>query len=56
MGGRDFSIQSQMIAERNHVLVATPGRLADLLRGDEALAKSFRKLHTLVLDEAEPWP
>lgn len=53
MGGRDFSIQSQMIADRTHVLVATPGRLADLLRGDFALAKAFRKLHTLVLDEAD---
>ena len=53
VGGRDFSIQSQMIADRTHVLVATPGRLADLLRGDSELAKAFRKLHTLVLDEAE---
>lgn len=53
VGGRDFSIQSQMIADRTHVIVATPGRLADLLRGDFALAKAFRKLHTLVLDEAE---
>ena len=53
VGGRDFSIQSKMIADRTHVIVATPGRLADLLRGDFALAKAFRKLHTLVLDEAE---
>eukprot|EP00931_Biecheleriopsis_adriatica_P048307 TRINITY_DN2790_c0_g1_i1.p1 TRINITY_DN2790_c0_g1~~TRINITY_DN2790_c0_g1_i1.p1 ORF type:complete len:564 (+),score=114.04 TRINITY_DN2790_c0_g1_i1:74-1765(+) len=53
VGGRDFSIQSQMIAERKHVLVATPGRLADLLRGDFALAKAFKKLRVLVLDEAD---
>ncbi|CAJ1398236.1 unnamed protein product [Effrenium voratum] len=53
VGGRDFSIQSQTIADRSHILVATPGRLADLLRGDFALAKAFRKLHTLVLDEAD---
>eukprot|EP00438_Fugacium_kawagutii_P024046 Skav212909 [mRNA] locus=scaffold374:179912:180340:- [translate_table: standard] len=53
VGGRDFSIQSKMIADRTHVIVATPGRLADLLRGDFALARAFRKLHTLVLDEAE---
>eukprot|EP00435_Cladocopium_sp_Y103_P013203 s4958_g3.t1 len=53
VGGRDFSIQSKMIADRTHVIVATPGRLADLLRGDFALAKAFRKLHTLVLDEAD---
>lgn len=53
VGGRDFSIQSRLIADRTHVLVATPGRLADLLRGDFALARAFRKLHTFVLDEAD---
>mmetsp|Transcript_28838 Transcript_28838/g.67930 ORF Transcript_28838/g.67930 Transcript_28838/m.67930 type:complete len:505 (+) Transcript_28838:43-1557(+) len=53
VGGRDFSIQSRLIADRSHVLVATPGRLADLLRGDFALARAFRKLHTFVLDEAD---
>ena len=55
VGGRDFSIQSRLIADRTHVLVATPGRLADLLRGDFALARAFRKLRTFVLDEAETW-
>ena len=55
VGGRDFSIQSRLIADRTHVLVATPGRLADLLRGDFALARAFRKLHTFVLDEADTW-
>eukprot|EP00933_Yihiella_yeosuensis_P053224 TRINITY_DN5140_c3_g1_i1.p1 TRINITY_DN5140_c3_g1~~TRINITY_DN5140_c3_g1_i1.p1 ORF type:complete len:576 (+),score=115.46 TRINITY_DN5140_c3_g1_i1:73-1728(+) len=53
VGGRDFSIQSQMIADRKHVLVATPGRLADLLRGDYALAQAFRKLKVFVMDEAD---
>mmetsp|Transcript_16251 Transcript_16251/g.38387 ORF Transcript_16251/g.38387 Transcript_16251/m.38387 type:complete len:499 (+) Transcript_16251:54-1550(+) len=53
VGGRDFSIQSRLIADRTHVLVATPGRLADLLRGDFALAKAFRRLRTFVLDEAD---
>lgn len=53
VGGRDFSTQSQMMADRKHVLVATPGRLADLLRGDAALVKAFRKLRFFVLDEAD---
>ena len=55
VGGRDFSIQSRLIADRTHVLVATPGRLADLLRGDFALARAFRKIRTFVLDEADAW-
>merc|ERR1719284_513682 len=40
VGGREMLHQSKMIAERQHVIVATPGRLADLLRGDPDLAKA----------------
>mmetsp|Transcript_103242 Transcript_103242/g.287521 ORF Transcript_103242/g.287521 Transcript_103242/m.287521 type:complete len:392 (+) Transcript_103242:2-1177(+) len=53
IGGRDPALQSRMIAERHHVVVATPGRLADLLRGDPQLARAFRPMRTLVLDEAD---
>jgi len=53
VGGREMQFQSQMIAERKHVIVATPGRLADLLRGDPLLTKSFSHLRMLVLDEAD---
>mmetsp|Transcript_68001 Transcript_68001/g.189915 ORF Transcript_68001/g.189915 Transcript_68001/m.189915 type:complete len:625 (+) Transcript_68001:98-1972(+) len=53
VGGREMLHQSKMIAERKHVIVATPGRLADLLRGDVDLAKAFRHLRIFVLDEAD---
>lgn len=53
VGGRDMMTQSRMISDRSHIIVATPGRLADLLRGDPELARSFKPLRTLVLDEAD---
>jgi len=53
IGGRDMLYQSKMIAERQHVIVATPGRLADLLRGDPALTQAFLRMRILVLDEAD---
>lgn len=53
VGGRDMSCQSKFIMERRHVVVATPGRLADLLRGDAALSEAFRRMRFLVLDEAD---
>jgi len=53
IGGRDMSTQKRGIAERAHIIVATPGRLADLLRGDPTLKEAFRAMRTLVLDEAD---
>jgi ATP-dependent RNA helicase DDX49/DBP8 len=53
VGGREMLHQSKMIAERKHVIVATPGRLADLLRGDPDLAQGFKRLRMFVLDEAD---
>lgn len=53
VGGREMMAQSKMIAERRHVIVATPGRLADLLRGDPDLARAFSLLRVFVLDEAD---
>lgn len=53
VGGREMLFQSRMIAERAHVIVATPGRLADLLRGDPALTEAFECLRIFVLDEAD---
>ncbi|CAK0822413.1 unnamed protein product, partial [Prorocentrum cordatum] len=53
VGGREMLAQSAMILERRHAIVATPGRLADLLRGDPALSRAMSRLHTLVLDEAD---
>jgi len=53
VGGRDMLHQSRMISERVHVIVATPGRLADLLRGDPAIKEAFEGLRIFVLDEAD---
>eukprot|EP00929_Paragymnodinium_shiwhaense_P082673 TRINITY_DN4369_c0_g1_i1.p1 TRINITY_DN4369_c0_g1~~TRINITY_DN4369_c0_g1_i1.p1 ORF type:complete len:552 (-),score=174.43 TRINITY_DN4369_c0_g1_i1:339-1994(-) len=53
VGGREMLHQSREIAARKHVVVATPGRLADLLRGDPDLSQAFRHLRILVLDEAD---
>jgi ATP-dependent RNA helicase DDX49/DBP8 len=53
VGGREMLHQSKMISERVHVVVATPGRLADLLRGDPALTEAFEGLRIFVLDEAD---
>eukprot|EP00746_Dinoflagellata_sp_MGD_P034386 gnl/MRDRNA2_/MRDRNA2_182164_c0_seq1.p1 gnl/MRDRNA2_/MRDRNA2_182164_c0~~gnl/MRDRNA2_/MRDRNA2_182164_c0_seq1.p1 ORF type:complete len:531 (+),score=110.92 gnl/MRDRNA2_/MRDRNA2_182164_c0_seq1:109-1701(+) len=53
VGGREMLAQSAMISERRHVVVATPGRLADLLQGDMKIARAFNKLQILVLDEAD---
>lgn len=53
VGGREMMAQSRFISERRHVIVATPGRLADLLRGDPDLARAFSLLRVFVLDEAD---
>lgn len=53
VGGREMLYQSRMILDRVHVVVATPGRLADLLRGDPALTEAFEGLRIFVLDEAD---
>lgn len=53
VGGREMMHQSRAISERSHVIVATPGRLADLLRGDPALTEAFEGLRVFVLDEAD---
>jgi len=53
VGGRDMYTQTKMIAQRTHIVVATPGRLADLLRGDPAIRQAFRALRYFILDEAD---
>ena len=52
-GGRSLVGQSGMLSQRPHVVIATPGRLAELLRSNVDLGKVFRRVKTLVLDEAD---
>ena len=50
-GGRDTVRQSQDLDRRPHVVVATPGRLADHIRNNSTL--SLARVKYLVLDEAD---
>ncbi|KAK9235364.1 P-loop containing nucleoside triphosphate hydrolase protein [Lipomyces kononenkoae] len=54
VGGMDMITQALALQKRPHVVVATPGRLADHIRssGEEAIA-GLRRVKFLVLDEAD---
>ena len=53
VGGADMMAQSLQLAERPHVVIGTPGRLADHLRSSAATARIFSNLRFLVIDEAD---
>jgi len=50
VGGVPYPVQNRLLAQPLEVLVATPGRLNDLMRGGRI---DFRRLELLVLDEAD---
>ncbi|SMC23747.1 Superfamily II DNA and RNA helicase [Andreprevotia lacus DSM 23236] len=50
VGGVPYPVQHKQLAQPFEVLVATPGRLMDLMRGGRI---DFRRLELLVLDEAD---
>ena len=52
IGGLDHTQQSVELSKRPHIVVATPGRLARLLR-DQGIRKAFARLRFFVLDEAD---
>ncbi|KAJ8100118.1 P-loop containing nucleoside triphosphate hydrolase protein [Lipomyces tetrasporus] len=54
VGGMDMVTQGLALQKRPHVVVATPGRLADHISssGEEAIA-GLRRVQVLVLDEAD---
>lgn len=51
IGGLDMMVQSQELARQPHVVVATPGRLADHISSGDGL--KLDKIKFLVLDEAD---
>ena len=51
VGGRDMVFQGQDLSKRPHVVIATPGRLADHLQSCDTF--SLKKIKYLVLDEAD---
>lgn len=53
IGGLEMTAQAQRLAQRPHVVVATPGRLLDHLRSDPGMAAVFSRAQFLVLDEAD---
>ena len=53
VGGADMMTQALQLAERPHVVIGTPGRLADHLRTSTATASVMRNVRFLVIDEAD---
>lgn len=54
VGGMDMMEQARQLEARPHIIVATPGRLCDLLRSDGATTNGkLSRVRTLVLDEAD---
>ena len=54
VGGKDMRLQALALDKRPHIVIATPGRLADHIAtsGKDTMI-GFRKLKMLVLDEAD---
>ncbi|ORY34035.1 P-loop containing nucleoside triphosphate hydrolase protein, partial [Naematelia encephala] len=53
VGGMDMMAQAKALDARPHIVVATPGRLCDLLRSDGMSQGKLGRVKTLVLDEAD---
>ncbi|GJP52530.1 hypothetical protein CLOM_g11632 [Closterium sp. NIES-68] len=53
IGGGDMVEQAMQLASRPHVVVATPGRLREMLEQEETMGQVFSNLQFLVLDEAD---
>ena len=54
VGGKSTGHQSGIIMrERPHIVIGTPGRLADMLRAVPDVATAFRRVRVLVMDEAD---
>jgi ATP-dependent RNA helicase DDX49/DBP8 len=48
IGGVEQQAQAKELAKRPHVVVATPGRLAELIAGDAGLARGFARTRCVV--------
>ncbi|CAI5442655.1 unnamed protein product [Caenorhabditis angaria] len=54
VGGRSLIQQASELTSRPHIVVATPGRLSDLIESDpEVISKVFKRVQFFVLDEAD---
>ncbi|KAI3906013.1 hypothetical protein MKW92_031310 [Papaver armeniacum] len=52
-GGMDMITQAQALMQRPHVVIATPGRIKNLLEQNPDILSVFSKTKFLVLDEAD---
>lgn len=53
-GGTDMRTQAQALAKRPHVVIATPGRLADhIVTSGEETIRGLRRVRVVVFDEAD---
>jgi ATP-dependent RNA helicase DDX49/DBP8 len=53
VGGLNILEQASLLERRPHVVVATPGRIQDLLASNPTIKRAFAGLKYLVLDEAD---
>ncbi|WVF71445.1 hypothetical protein IAT40_006249 [Kwoniella sp. CBS 6097] len=53
VGGMDMMAQAKELEGRPHIIVATPGRLCDLIKSDPMSQGKLGRVRTLVLDEAD---
>lgn len=53
VGGVDYGTQKRELEEAPHIIVGTPGRLAEQLQKSERARKYLRNLEYLVMDEAD---
>ena len=53
VGGLDMMRQATELCKRPHVVVATPGRLADHIKSSHGVAAALKKTRFLVLDEED---
>ena len=49
----DMQAHALALLKRPHIVVATPGRLADLLENNTDVRAAFTRVAALVLDEAD---
>lgn len=53
IGGQSMTDQASLLSDKPHIVVATPGRLADHMRSGTTSGANWRRLRFLVLDEAD---
>jgi ATP-dependent RNA helicase DDX49/DBP8 len=53
VGGVNYRMQYEQLEKYPHVVIATPGRLAELIGKSEKLVEELKRVEVLVLDEAD---